>query len=68
MICYLTKLYVVIEVPPRNIKKTVLHNLSKAFNHVIIIPFLVYTSEYSKVQLEREKVNILRTIKDFLIK
>ena len=52
MTYYLTKLYVVIQIPRRNIKKAVLHNSCKTFDNVIIIPFLVYTSEYSTVKLE----------------
>ena len=44
MICYLTKFYVVIQIPP--------HNLCKTFDDVIIIQFLVCTLQYSKAKLK----------------
>ena len=47
MICYLTKFYVVIQIPP--------HNLCKTFDDVIIIiQFLVCTLQYSKAKLKRK--------------
>ena len=45
MICYLTKFYVVIQIPPQNLCKT--------FDDVIIIiQFLVCTLQYSKAKLK----------------
>ena len=55
MIWYLTKLYVVIQIRSRNIKKAVLHNLCETFDGIIIIIFLAYTLEYSKVKKRLER-------------
>ena len=55
MIWYLTKLYVVIQIPSRNVKKAVLHNLCETFDGIINIIFLAYTLEYSKVKKKLER-------------
>ena len=54
MIWYLTKLYVVIQIPSRNIKKALLHNLCDTFDDIINIIFK-YTLEYSKVKKKLER-------------
>ena len=54
MICYLTKQFVVIQIPPRKIKKKQCFIIYERYL-MIIIPVLAYNSEHSKVKLEGEE-------------
>ena len=56
---------------PEILKKAALPNFCKTFDDVIIIPFLVIRRNIVKSnwkEKKHEKVNILRTVKYFLIK
>ena len=50
MISNLFKLYVVIKIPPRNIKMALLHDLCKALHdHFLIIPFFAFSRNVVKL-------------------